>query len=457
MNMKLKATVIAAGCLALTCAAGYLTPAFAQGRGYGPAPQTGKVVAIKAGRMFDAKAGRILSNQVILITGDKITDVGPNLQIPAGATTIDLSRATVLPGMVDGHLHLSGPIRLMVPVMNNGQGDPNASPADGLFAYVQQALKDLHAGVTSIVELGGTWDGVTVRNAINNGVLVGPRMMVAGPNFGVGGTSGVDTPEKARAAVREWKQKGADWIKLHTDSGACNTPTVTLKPDGTMTSVRAPAYTLEIVKAVVDEAHKNGMKVADHVYGGEALDWTIEAHTDAPQHVVYATPAQLAKMKAQGQPAGMTLFDMAKDDSEDTRKFGNSCWKMVSKGFANNYKAGVTMEFSSGSQSDATGFPHGLQGRMLEYYVKFGVPPAEAIKIATINTAEIIGWGDKIGSIEKGKYADIISVPGDPLQDITLMAKVAFVMKGGDIVRSAGSRGWGGELTPPKIDLPPVR
>jgi imidazolonepropionase-like amidohydrolase len=455
--MKLTATGIAAGCLALTLVAGSPTPASGQGRGYGPAPQANKVVAIKAGRMFDAKSGRNLTNQVILITGDKITDVGPNVQIPAGATTIDLSRATVLPGIVDGHLHLSGPIRLMVPVTNNGAGNPNPDPGDGVLAYVQQAMKDLHAGVTTIVELGGTWDGVVVKNAINNGVLVGPRMMVAGPNFAVGGDSGVNSPETARAAVREWKQKGADWIKLHTDSGACNAPTVTLKPDGTMTSVRAPAYTLEIVKAVVDEAHKNGMKVADHVYGGQALDWTIEAGTDAPQHVVYATPDQLAKMKAKGIPAGTTLFDMAKDDSADMKKFGNSCWRMVSKGFQNNYKAGLKMGLSSGGQSDATGFPHGLQGRMLEYYVKFGVPPAEALKIATINTAEIIGWGDKVGSIEKGKYADLIAVPGDPLADITQMQQVGFIMKGGDVIRSAGSRGWGGPLTPPKMDLPVVR
>jgi imidazolonepropionase-like amidohydrolase len=232
---------------------------------------------------------------------------------------------------------------------------------------------------------------------------------------------------------------------------------VTLKADGTMTSVHNPAYTLDIVKAIVDESHKNGMLVADHVYGGEALDISIEAKTDNPQHVVYATPAQLAKMKANGQSAGTTLFDMAKDDSDDTKKFGNSCWKMVSKGWANNFKSGVKMGLSSGGQSDQTGFPHGLQGRMLEYYVKFGATPTQAIQIATINTAEIIGWADKVGSIEKGKYADIIAVPGDPTQDITMMAKVGFIMKGGDVIRSAGSRGWGGSLTPDKVDLPVVR
>lgn len=211
--------VITAGCL-VTLAGGNPTPAWARGRGgYRPAPQTDKVVAIRAGRLFDSKAGRMPANQAILITGDKITDVGPNLSIPAGATTIDLSRATVLPGMVDGHLHLSGPIRLTIPVTNNGAGDPNPGPQDGLMAYIQQANKDLHAGVTTVRELGGTWDGVVHKDAVNNGVSVGPRTLVAGPNFAVGGTSGVNSPETARAAVREWKMKGADVIKLHTDGG----------------------------------------------------------------------------------------------------------------------------------------------------------------------------------------------------------------------------------------------
>jgi imidazolonepropionase-like amidohydrolase len=447
--------VVALGWLALTVVGGSLMPAWSQGRGLGPAPQANRVVAIRAGRLFDPKSGTNLRNQVIVITGDRITDVGQNVQIPAGATTIDLNRATVLPGMVDGHLHLSGASRVYIPASNQGKGDPNLGPHDILLVYWQNALKDLHAGVTTIVELGGTWDGVDLKNAINNGLIVGPRMMVAGPNFIIGGP--ISTPEAARAAVRDWAKRGADWIKLHTDSGACNAPTVTLKPDGTMTSVRAPSYTLEIVKAVVDEAHKNGLKVADHVYGGEALDWTIEAGTDAPQHVVYATDAQLRRMKAKGMPAGTTLFDMAKDDSEDMKKFGNSCWRMVSKGFQNNYRAGLKMEFSSGSQQDSTGFPHGLQGHMLEYYVKFGVKPAEALKIATINTAEIVGWADKVGSIEKGKYADIIAVAGDPLTDITEMQRVAFVMKGGDIIRSAGTSGWAPSLTPPLERLPIVR
>jgi imidazolonepropionase-like amidohydrolase len=223
-----------------------------------------------------------------------------------------------------------------------------------------------------------------------------------------------------------------------------------------MTTTRNPDYTLEIVKAVVDEAHKNGLKVADHLYGGEALDWAIEGGVDALQHVVFATPEQLAKAKAKGLAVGMTLFDMSKDHTEDMKKFGNSCWAMVQKGFTNNYKSGIKMGLSSGSQSDPQ-FSHGLQGQMLEWYVKLGATPADAIRIATINTAEILGVGSQVGSIEKGKYADIIAVSGDPLADMREMARVKFVMKGGDVVRGAGTGGFAPELAPPKVHLPVVR
>jgi len=426
----------------------------------GTPPQAGRVVAIRAGRLFDPKSGTNLTNQVVLITGDRITDVGPNVQIAAGATVIDLSQATVLPGMIDGHLHLfSESQRSYIPTSNGGKGDSNFGEHDKvLMAYIA-ALKNLHAGFTTIVDLGAGgpfgWDIVDLRNAVDNGLISGPRMMVAGPNFSITANGPVNSPEAARASVREYAKRGVDWIKLHTDAGACNGPRVTLKADGTMATTRNPDYTLDIVKAVVDEAHKHGIKVADHVYGGEALDWDIEAGVDAPQHVVFATDGQLKRMKEKGIPAGMTFFDMSKDDSEDMKKFGNSCWRMVQKGFRNNHAAGVKIGLSSGNQADSTGFPHGIQAGMLEYYVKLGATPAEALRIATLNTAEIIGWGDRVGSIEKGKFADLIAVSGDPLADITEVERVKFVMKGGDIVRSAGSSGWAGELTPP-LRLPPV-
>lgn len=445
---------------------GSLTPVLSQAPGTtvgtkaGFPPQAGQVVAVRAGRLFDPKSGKNLTNQVILITGDRITDVGPNVQIPAGATVIDLSRATVLPGLIDGHMHLmSEGIRRHVPVSNDGKGNPNFGPHDKILMTYVDALKNLHAGFTTIVDLGTSgpygWEILDLRNAINNGLISGPRILSAGPNFAVGGP--VNSPETARASVREYKQKGADWIKLHVDAGACNGPRITLKPDGTMTTTRSPNYTLDLVKAIVDEAHKNGLKVADHVYGGEALDWDIEAGIDSAQHVVFATDAQLKRMKEKGITAGMTFFDMSKDDSEDMKKFGNSCWKMVQKGFQNNYKAGVKIGLSSGNQADSTGFPHGIQGAMLEHYVRLGATPADALRMATINNAEIIGWTDRVGTIEKRKFADLIAVSGDPLTDITEMQRVKFVMKGGDIVRSAGSSGWAGELAPPVVKLPVVR
>jgi imidazolonepropionase-like amidohydrolase len=394
---------------------------------------------------------------VVLITGDRITAVGPNLAIPAGAIVIDLSKATVLPGMIDGHLHLSGANRRhFIPVANDGKGSPDFGPIDRALIRHQEALKSLHAGFTTIVELGGATESIDLKKAIDNGLVLGPRMMTAGTNFSV---EEGDTPDTVRAKVRAHAKMGADWIKLHTDAGACNGPRITLTPDGKMTTTRNPLYTLDMVKAIVDEAHKHGMKVADHLYGGEALDWAIEAGVDTLQHVVFATPEQLAKAKAKGLGIGSTLFDMTKDHEEDMKKFGNSCWSMMQKGFLNNYKSGITLQLSSGSQSDAT-FPHGIQGHMLEFYVKMGTTPADALKIATINTAENIGWGNRVGTIEQGKYADIIAVSGDPLVDITEMQRVQFVMKGGEVVRSAGSRGWVPSAlanVPPTINMPIVR
>lgn len=455
-------------CVTAVGLSGGMTPAWSQAPGTtvgtrpGTPPQAGRVVAVRAGRLFDPKSGTHLTNQVVLITGDRITDVGPNVQIPAGATVIDLSQATVLPGMIDGHMHLmSESQRRHVPTSNGSKGNPNFGEHDKvLMAYVD-ALKNLHAGFTTIVDLGAGgpfgWNIVDLRNAIDNGLVSGPRIQVAGPNFAVSAKGPVSSPETARASVREYAKRGVDWIKLHVDAGACNGPRITLTPDGKMTTTRSPEYTLDIVKAIVEEAHKHGIKVADHVYGGEALDWDIEAGIDSAQHVVFATDAQLTRMKEKGISAGMTFFDMSKDHSEDMKKFGNSCWSMVQKGFQNNYKAGVKIGLSSGNQADSTGFPHGIQAAMLEYHVKLGATPADALRMATLNNAEIIGWADRVGSIERGKFADLIAVSGDPLRDITEMQRVKFVMKGGDIVRSAGSSGWAGELTPPSVRLPVVR
>ena len=453
--------------LAVVAWAGSHSPVWSQARGTEVGtrddlpPQAGRVVAIRAGRLFDPRSGTNLRNQVVLITGDRITDVGSSVAIPAGATVIDLSQATVLPGLIDGHLHLfSESRRRHIPSSNGGAGETLFGNHDKILMAYVDALKNLHAGFTTIVDLsaGGPfgWDIVDLRNSIDNGLIAGPRIQVAGPSFAVSADA-VNSPETARASVREYAERGADWIKLHVDAGACNSPRVTLRPDGTMATTLNAAYTLDIVKAIVDEAHTHGLKVADHVYGGEALDWDIEAGIDAAQHVVFATDSQLARMKEKGIPASMTFFDMSKDHSEDMEQFGNSCWSMVQKGFQNNLRAGVKIGLGSGNQADSTGFPHGIQAGMLAHYVRLGATPAEALRIATLNNAEIIGWGDRVGSIERGKYADIIAVSGDPLTDITEVERVQFVMKGGDIIRSAGSSGWAPELTPPLVGLPVIR
>ena len=396
-----------------------------------------KVVAVRSGHLFDPKSGALRANQVVLISGDRITEVGPadRVTIPAGAVLIDLSRATVLPGLIDQHVH----------VMEGGQRNPplpvHALPESQavLDAYIDRVLlavvdaqKDLNAGFTTVNDMGshgGSFGTVALRDAIDKGLIRGPRMLVAGPTLSEMNPK-VDTPEAARAAVRELAQHRVNWVKV------ISTGSYTLKPDGTMENKPANPATLELTKAVVDEAHKLGLKVACHAYGGEGLRNCIEAGVDAPQHGLALEDADVKLLLEKHLPLSSTLFDLRLFDKQEMEKFGNSRFRMMEKSWKKAFAAGVTQGFSSGSQADYTGFPHGIQGEMFAYFVKWGMTPSQALRMATTTNAEIIGWQDRVGAVEKGKFADLIAVAGDPLQDITEMQRVKFVMKGGEVVRN---------------------
>jgi imidazolonepropionase-like amidohydrolase len=391
------------------------------------------VVAVRAGRLFDSKSGTLLRNQVIVIRGDRITDVGPSAAIPAGARIIDLSQATVLPGLIDTHLH----------VMDGGGSGPNISLQYRELVALRNAQRDLDAGFTTIVDLmshGGIYGTVDLRNAINKGLVSGPRMQVAGPGIvntnkaggaympGVAasfvGAQVANTPWGVREAVREQAHYGVDWIKIYS------TEEYTLKRDGTIEAT--PGFTLEETQAIVDEAHRKGLKVACHAYGGEGLHNCIAAGVDVPTHALDLDDASLKMLLDKKLPLTATLFDLSIDDAMEMREFGNSRWRMMEKSWKKALAAGVTLAFGSG----AGPFPHGTQADMFAYFVKWGMAPAKALQMATSTASRVIGWEDRVGSVEKGKFADLVAVPGDPLSDITEMQKIGFVMKGGEVIRN---------------------
>jgi imidazolonepropionase-like amidohydrolase len=413
-----------------------------------PAPQ---IVAVRAGRLFDPTSGTMLTNQVIVIRGDRIVDVGPSAAIPAGARTIDLSRVTVLPGLIDTHLHVMDGSPLIAP---GGPGvGPNGPGPVGLNQPLQyrelealvNAQRDLNAGFTTVVDLmshGGWYGTVELRDAINTGVVQGPRMQVAGPGIVNTNKANVafpllsrqeisnlgaqiaNSPWGVREAVREQAHYGVEWIKIYS------TEQYTLNANGTMANT--PTFTLEETQAIVDEAHRKGLKVACHAYGGEGLRNCIAAGVDVPTHAVDLDDASLKMLVEKHLPLTVTMFDLSMEDSQEFKRFGNSRWRMMEKSFKKALAAGVTLPFGSG----AGPFPHGTQGDQFAYLVKWGMSPLQALRAATTVAAETLGWSAEIGTVEKGKFADLVAVAGDPLADITEMSRPVFVMKGGQIVRT---------------------
>jgi imidazolonepropionase-like amidohydrolase len=421
--------------------------------------QPPQVVAIRAGRLFDPKSDRLLTNQVVIIRGERIVQVGPegSAQIPPEAKVIDLSRATVLPGLIDTHVHVfSDPSDYTRNIP--GALLPESLQYRELVAMVN-AQKDLSAGFTTICDLaahGGAYGTSDLRDAINRGLVSGPRMQVAGPGIqataGYGFDAGghgvqniqrpdaspyppnmvlpddmlvVDSPSEGRKAVREQFMYGVDWIKVYS------TWQYYFKPDGSMVNI--PTFTLDEIKAIVDEAHRKGLKVACHAYGGEGLHNCIEAGVDAQQHAVDLDDDSMKMLLAKNIPLVPTLFDLEVGDKADLEFSGgvNSRWRQQEKSFKKALAGGVTIGFGSG----AGPFAHGTQGNQLVYFVRWGMTPVQALRSATTTAAHILGWEDRIGSIEAGKFADLIAVPGDPLADISQMQHVTFVMKGGRVVR----------------------
>jgi imidazolonepropionase-like amidohydrolase len=413
-------------------------PAHSQNRRYVTPP--GQVVAIRAGRLFDASSGNLLNNQIVLIRGERITDVGANVQIPREATVIDLSTATVLPGMIDTHVHV------------NTGGETAAQRA---IVAVANAQTDLAAGFTTIADMDsrGGFNTVDLRDSINEGLIQGPRMQVVGQSLNQRAgnyypdnrslrfldvfteNKDINSPWLARAAVREAKLHGVDMVKIYTTQDFVG-PVHMWKPDATL--VNDPSLTFEEVQAIVDEAHRLGLKVVCHTYGGDGMASCLNAGVDAPNHLLELDESGIKVMLQKKLPFVVTLDDLIGLEKDDLRDTGgrNTRLRLAEQAFKRALAAGIPIVFGSGATSPA--IPHGKQANQFAYYAKWGMTPAQAIQTAFLPAARLLNynWDNQIGSIEKGKFADIIAVSGNPLMDLSELERVKFVMKGGLVVRN---------------------
>ncbi len=403
------------------------------------------VVAIQAGRLFVGTSDQLLTNQVVLIKGDRITAVGArdSVSIPSGAKVIDLSHATVFPGLIDCHSHV------LLYTTPNGTAEQyhwqflHQSWQYRTIEAVVNAKNDLEAGFTTMRDLGtygAMYSDVDVRRAINRGLIMGPRLQVA--TRAIVTTTGhfiitdyspevpvptpaevINSPDEARAAVREQIEYGAQVIKIYEMRRSHFTP------DGKLVSY--PTLTLDEIKAVVDEAHRQGEKVACHVYNGVGLRDCIEGGVNSIEHGIDLDDKSIQMMVQKGIYLVPTLYiyyhSFRSEGSGDPR-----LERLHEKSFRKALAAGVKIAFGT----DVGVVPHGTQAKEFEYMVRFGMTPAQALRSATTVAADLMGWQDRVGSIEPGKFADIDAVSGNPLKDITELERVKFVMKGGAVVRN---------------------
>ena len=404
------------------------------------APSSAPVIAVKAARMLDVRGGKLLDNAVVLISGERITAAGAGLAIPAGAQVIDLGDKTLLPGLIDAHTHITGKPEDM------GYGVIAISIPRMALAGAKNALITLRAGFTTIRDVGADgYADIALRDAINDGDVPGPRIAASGPALGITGGHCDDTlhaPQYNATALgvadgvdetlkvtRRNIKYGADVIKI------CATGGVLSFGDDPRTS----QYTLEELKAIIGDAHRLGRKTAAHAHGGDGIKLSVLAGVDSIEHGSYIDEEGIKLMKEHKTYLVPTLYlgDWLIENAEAIRlpkpllEKAKVVLPQARVNIGKAIKAGVPIAFGT----DAAVYPHGLNGREFAVLVKLGMTPLQAIRTATLNASDLLGWSDKVGTIETGKFADLIAVDGDPLKDVKLLERVQWVMKGGAVVK----------------------
>jgi imidazolonepropionase-like amidohydrolase len=405
--------------------------------------QAAKRTVIRPGRLLDVRTGELRTNQAIVVEGEKIVQVGPATEVKAAAgdATIDLPEATLLPGLIDAHTHLTFDLNSL------GYQGLGISTAREALHGARNARRTLEAGFTTVRNVGAfDYSDIALRDAINDGDVIGPRILASGPALGITGGhcdenllppafhlqgGGVaDGVEAVQHKVREVIKYGADVIKI------CATGGVLSKGD----DPNASQYTLEEMKAIVADAHRLGRKVAAHAHGAEGVRWASEAGVDSVEHGHLMDDAAIATLKKNGTYLVPTLFltEYMQQNMErnDVPEFSKQKMRWIASAAQQNVKkafdAGVKVAFGT----DAAVYPHGLNAGEFHVYVKLGMTPLAAIQTATINAADLLGWTKQVGTLEPGKWADMVAVDGDPTKDVTILERVKFVMKGGVVYKN---------------------
>jgi imidazolonepropionase-like amidohydrolase len=426
------------------CLALGMTGMCAAGDAQETAKTAGKRTLVRAGHILDVKTGKLADNETIVVIGDIIQSVEPTTSVAAqsGDTVIDLGGMTVMPGLIDVHTHLT----------MNADFDPyrelTSTSAKEAINGVVNARTTLMAGFTSVRNVGASgFVDVDLRDAINAGQVPGPHMQVSGPLLGITGGhcdenllpieyhlvgDGVaDGIAQVQHKVRENIKYGADLIKI------CATGGVLSKGD----DPQASQFTLEEMQAIVADAHRLGRKVAAHAHGAQGILWATEAGVDSIEHGSYINDAAITEMKKHGTYLVPTLYlEDWMVQSGHLPPFYQQKMVDVSAVAKKNIKRAVEAGVKVALGTDAAVYPHGLNAHELDVYVnQIGMSPLAALQTATVNAADLMGWTTKTGSLEPGKWADIIGVEKNPLDDVRVLQDVKFVMKAGVVYKQDGN------------------
>ncbi len=431
-------------------------PVSAQSKSPSKTGEKAKVQYILAGRLFDGTGDRSHNNMLIIVEDDRIKQVSPaaDVKVPAGGAVIDLSKATVLPGLIDCHTHIDSSGTHYDEIYNFKD-----TPFEAAFSAVVNARKSLDAGFTTIRDMGSKWPFIAIdlRNAITEGLVPGPRIVAAGMGISITGGHGdlnnyspqtrvlmvpeerdyalADGVDQIRHVVRAHLKYGADVIKILATGGVLS------KGD----EPGAPQYTIEELKAAADEAHMAGRKIAAHAHGAQGIRNAINAGIDSIEHASLVDDAGIQLARQHGTwfvmdiynddyiLGGARNYNIPEEFVQKEAKLG----KLQRENFRKAVQAGVKMAFGT----DAGVYPHGDNAKQFHYMVEYGMTPAQAIRAATSDAAELLGRAQQVGSIAPGHYADLIAVEGDPLQDVRTLENVQWVMKGGVVYKDQIAKG----------------